>query len=77
MNSNNAIAILLQERERTENKELIQAIDTVMKLVENRQSQYVSEINIFDTEEIYDDCTVQVWSNSKTGSVSVGWWKNR
>lgn len=33
-------------------------------------------MNIFDKEEIYDDCTVQVLSNSITGEESVGWWKN-
>ena len=34
------------------------------------------ETNIFDIEEIYPDCTVQVLRNSVTGEVSVGWWKN-
>ena len=30
----------------------------------------------YDTQEIYPDCTVQVWRNSRTGAVSVGWWQN-
>lgn len=34
------------------------------------------EINIFDEEEIYPNCTVQIWRNSVTGDVSIGWWKN-
>ena len=34
------------------------------------------ETNIFDQEEIYPDCTVQVLRNSITGEVSVGWWEN-
>ncbi len=34
------------------------------------------ETNIFDKEEIYENCTVQVLTNTKTGEVSVGWWKN-
>lgn len=34
------------------------------------------ETNIFDIEEIYPNCTVQVLCNSVTGEVSVGWWKN-
>lgn len=34
------------------------------------------EINVFDLEEIYTNCTVQVLTNSRTGQVSVGWWKN-
>ena len=34
------------------------------------------ETNIFDIEEIYPNCTVQVLRNSVTSEVSVGWWKN-
>ena len=30
----------------------------------------------YDVQEIHPDCTVQVWRNSRTGAVSVGWWKN-
>ena len=34
------------------------------------------EMNIYDQEEIYHNCTVQVLRNSVTGEVSVGWWRN-
>lgn len=34
------------------------------------------ETNFYDKEEVYENCTVQVLSNTKTGDVSVGWWKN-
>lgn len=34
------------------------------------------EINIFDIEEIYPNCTVQILKNSVTGEESVGWWVN-
>lgn len=34
------------------------------------------ETNMFDKEEIYQNCTVQVLTNTVTGEVSVGWWKN-
>ena len=34
------------------------------------------ETNIYDKEEIFPDCTVQVLTNTATGEVSVGWWKN-
>ena len=34
------------------------------------------ETNLFDKEEIYKNCTVQVLTNTVTGEVSVGWWKN-
>ena len=32
--------------------------------------------NMFDKEEIYQNCTVQILTNTVTGEVSVGWWKN-
>lgn len=32
--------------------------------------------NIFDKEEVYDNCTVQILTNSITGEQSIGWWKN-
>lgn len=38
--------------------------------------EYGAIENIYDEEEIYPNCTVQVWRNSKTGEVSVGWWEN-
>lgn len=41
------------------------------------ESEYtVLEMNVFDEEEIYPNCTVQVLRNSVTGEVSVGWWRN-
>ena len=66
----------------------IEALDTTIailnKLIKNTEQQNVEnvvnienmEINIYDEEEIYPDCTVQVLKNSVTGKVSVGWWKN-
>ena len=32
--------------------------------------------DVFDEEELYHNCTVQVWRSSKTGRVSIGWWRN-
>lgn len=34
------------------------------------------ETNMFDKETIVENCTVQIWENSVTGEVSVGWWRN-
>lgn len=34
------------------------------------------ETNIFDIEELYENCTVQILKNSVTGEISVGWWEN-
>ena len=66
----------------------IEALDTTIvilnKLIKNTELQNVEnvvnmenmEINIYDEEETYPDCTVQVLKNSVTGKISVGWWKN-
>ena len=34
------------------------------------------ETNVFDEEEVHPNCTVQIWRNSVTGDVSIGWWEN-
>lgn len=34
------------------------------------------DIDIYDKEEIHENCTVQIWSNSKTGKCSIGWREN-
>ena len=36
----------------------------------------IVESNIYDEEETYYDCTVQVLRNSITGETSVGWFRN-
>ena len=33
-------------------------------------------MNMYDQEEEYPNCTVQIWKNSETGERSIGWWKN-
>ena len=38
--------------------------------------QQESEVNVYDEEEIHDNCTVQILKNSATGEISVGWWEN-
>ena len=40
-----------------------------------RTKQSEIEVNIYDREEIHENCTVQVLTNSVTGAVSVGWWE--
>lgn len=34
------------------------------------------EINLFDKTETYDNCTVEILTNTITGEQSIGWWKN-
>lgn len=61
----------------TNNTENVTYYQLAVAALENlqRQTENVS-INLFDTEEIYPNCTVQIWSNSHTGECSVGWWRN-
>lgn len=33
-------------------------------------------IELYDQEEIHENCTVQVLRNSVTGDVSIGWWES-
>ena len=34
------------------------------------------ETSIFNERTVYPNCTVEVWRNSVTGEVSVGWYRN-
>lgn len=36
----------------------------------------ITATNIYDQEEVHENCTVQIWKNSQTGEVSIGWWEN-
>lgn len=47
--------------------------DCLLKECEQHKPQV--SVNIYDQEEIHHNCTVQVLTNSVTGEVSVGWWK--
>lgn len=33
-----------------------------------------TEICVYDNREVYDNCTVEIWSNEN--NMSIGWWKN-
>lgn len=34
-----------------------------------------TDVNIYDQEETYHGCTVQILTNTVTGQTSVGWWQ--
>lgn len=34
-------------------------------------------VEFYNREEIYENCTVQVLTNTMNGRVSVGWWQNK
>ena len=33
----------------------------------------MAELNIYDQEEVHNNCKVTIWTNSKTGQQSIGW----
>lgn len=47
-----------------------------MQAASEEDDMMVSELNMFDDEEIHHNCTVQVWRNTATGETSVGWWQD-
>ena len=56
----------------------ISAMPTVQldeTLAQNSEPKVEMAVEFYDTEEIHHNCTVHVWSNSKTGAVSIGWEK--
>lgn len=40
------------------------------------KEQIESAISFYDKCEVYRNCTVEILTNTKTGEVSVGWWRN-
>lgn len=44
----------------------------------NEKGENILSVNasIFDTCERHENCIVEIWTNSVTGEVSVGWWEN-
>lgn len=46
------------------------------KIHEMTDSGEKFDINIFDQCEEFENCTVQVLTNTVTGEVSVGWWQD-
>lgn len=54
------------------------ALDMAISALEKQEGKkpLAVETNIYDTEEIYHNCTVQVLRNSVTGEVGrLRWWK--
>ncbi len=49
-----------------------QAVDDYFK----RATDYPVKTSLYDEQERHENCTVEIWRNSLTGEVSIGWWKN-
>ena len=41
----------------------------------NTTSEYEVD-NLYDECEVHENCTVEIWRNSKTGKISIGWYEN-
>lgn len=39
-------------------------------------NQEVFANNVYDEREIHTNCTVEIWKNSVTGEISIGWYEN-
>lgn len=43
-------------------------------LAENSEPQVEMAVEFYDQSEIHHNCAVEIFSNSVTGDVSIGWW---
>jgi hypothetical protein len=57
-------------------EELVDALMYCEWIKEALNNRITIETNIYDKEETYPNCTVQVLTNTATGETSVGWWEN-
>ena len=67
-------------------KTIIDTLNAVIELVkqfvkeEEQKAEhlpnYKINIDLFDEEQIFDNCTVQLLHNSITDDYSIGWWEN-
>lgn len=58
---------------------IIEIVNGLVKEEEKKaenQTNYKIDLNMFDEETTYTNCTVQVLHNSITDEYSVGWWNN-
>ena len=33
--------------------------------------------NVYDECEVHYNCVVEIWKNTKTGKISIGWYENK
>ena len=55
--------------------EILKNLCFMQKLIDNPDMIEIDTC-IYDKEEIFENCTVQVLTNTVTGETSVGWWRN-
>ena len=47
----------------------------LLQTASDEDDMMVDSIGVYNEEEIHENCTVQVWRNTVTGEMSVGWWQ--
>lgn len=57
--------------------QMIKKVEDAEAMKAEHMPNYKIDINLFDEEEIYPNCTVQVLHNSITDEYSVGWRENQ
>lgn len=40
-------------------------------------AQHGVDSNVYDSKEVHENVTVEIWRNSETGKISFGWYKNK
>lgn len=40
-------------------------------------SEDITADNVYDECEVHYNCAVEIWRNSKTGKISIGWYENK
>lgn len=58
----------------TEAADLIESMAEQIEQMEEDLELLTVDPCLFDQEEVYENCTVQVLTNSHTGDVSIGFW---
>ena len=45
------------------------------KYANDGSSKILIDSNVYDKCEIHHNCTVEIWENSTTGKISIGWYR--
>lgn len=76
MNKKNDMDTLEAIKQLTKLKDTLSTDDQMAIELGIRALQKEIEIFVYDQEEMHENCTVQILTNSKTGQLSIGWWEN-
>ena len=63
----------------TKDEHLLASLDFAKRFLNIYAKQipdHMLNTNLYDSEEIHRNCTVQVLKNTVTGEISVGWWED-